>query len=121
MGYVPVDQCGNVIDLPIGVLASGMGGPCKPEMLTEEELDYGIAPDSTSTPLRPPEEEYLQVWENGSYFKRRVVDISKSSIVVYLYFCLVEISFRRDYNSCRVGVVVVRRRSCHIYGNFAMG
>ena len=26
------------------------------------------------------------------------------------FFCLDEISFRRDYKSCRIGVVVVRRR-----------
>ena len=62
VGYVPVDQCGNVIALS--------SGGSKPEMLTEDELDYGIAPDSTSTPLRPPEEEYLQVW--GKRKVRRV-------------------------------------------------
>ena len=56
VAYVPVDQAGNVITLT----ASG-GGPARPEMLTEDELDYGIAPDSTSTPLKPPDEEYLRV------------------------------------------------------------
>ena len=61
----PVLPSGMGRALSTGVLASGMclggGGAPKPEMLTEEELDYGIAPDSTSTPLRPPEEEYLKV------------------------------------------------------------
>ena len=47
VGYIPVDECGNVIAM------SSSGS--RPEMLTEDELDYGIAPDSTSTPLRPPE------------------------------------------------------------------
>ena len=42
-------------------------------------------------------------------------------------FCLDEISFRRDYKSCRIGVVrsfvrsFIRCSMCHIYGNFAMG
>ena len=55
VAYVPVDHAGNVITLTSG------GGAFRPEMLTEDELDYGIAPDSTSTPLKPPEEEYLRV------------------------------------------------------------
>jgi len=37
------------------------------------------------------------------------------------YFCLDEISFGRDYKSCRIGVVVLRRPSSPNYGNFAMG
>ena len=40
------------------------------------------------------------------------------------FCCLDEISFRRDYKSCRIDVVVrsfVVRPACHIYGNFAMG
>ena len=36
-------------------------------------------------------------------------------------FCLDEISFRQDYKSCQVGVVVRRRSSSPNYGNFAMG
>ena len=56
VAYVPVDHAGNVI-----TLSAGGGGPARPEMLTEDELDYGIAPDSTSTPLKPPDEEYLRV------------------------------------------------------------
>ena len=49
---------------------------------------------------------------------------SRPKIANDTHFCLDEISFRRDYKSCRVDVVrsfVVRRSSCHIYGNFAMG
>ena len=42
------------------------------------------------------------------------------TVLVGMAFCLDEISFRRDYKSCRIGVVVVVRRSCHIYGNFAI-
>ena len=59
VAYVPVDHAGNVITLTSG------GGAFRPEMLTEDELDYGIAPDSTSTPLKPPEEEYLRVSNEG--------------------------------------------------------
>ena len=43
VAYLPVDQAGNII-----TLSAGGGGPARPEMLTEDELDYGIAPDSTS-------------------------------------------------------------------------
>ena len=42
------------------------------------------------------------------------------SVVCCAFFCLDEISFQRDYKSCRIGVVVVVRSMCHIYGNFAI-
>ena len=65
MGYVPVDRSGNVIPLTSGgsggAFTSGGVFPPGPEVLSEEELDYGIPPDSTSTPLKPPEDEFLQV------------------------------------------------------------
>ena len=69
-------------------------------------------------------------------FKRGCIIVGHAVLVLFsviilfyylsypLLFCLDKISFRRDYKSCRVDVVrrsFVVVRSCHIYGNFAMG
>ena len=48
------------------------------------------------------------------------LDVGGAGYVV-CYFCLDEISFRRDYKSCRIDVVRRCRSSSPNYGNFAMG